>query len=90
MTDERIWESICSAMAEEFELDQGQMRPDSKIKDDLGLDSLDIVDMVIVLENTFDFKIEDKTALKEIVTLADVADFIAGIIEVEKAKAANA
>lgn len=89
MTAETIWETITGAMMEEFELEPGQMIPEAKIKDDLGLDSLDVVDMVIVLETAFDFKIQDKAALKEIVTLADVAAFITGTIEGEKARAAN-
>lgn len=65
------------------------MIPEAKIKDDLGLDSLDVVDMVIVLETAFDFKIHDKDALKEIVTLADVVDFIESTIEAAKGKAVN-
>ncbi len=89
MTDGLIWETICSAMAEEFELDPGQMRAEARIKEDLGLDSLDIVDMVIVLESAFDFKIEDKSALKEISTLADVAEFIRAQVQVEQARAVN-
>ena len=89
MTAEFIWDTVTSAMIEEFELEPGQMVPEAKIKDDLGLDSLDVVDMVIVLETAFDFRIQDKSALKEIVTLADVADFIAATIEAEKGKVAN-
>jgi len=89
MTEEYIWETVTRAMIEEFELEPGQMVPEAKIKDDLGLDSLDVVDMVIVLETAFDFKIQDKAALKEIVTLADVVDFITSTIEMEEGKAAN-
>ena len=63
------------------------MVPEARIKEDLGLDSLDVVDMVIVLETALDFKIQDKAALKEIRTLTDVMDFILSIIEQEKDKA---
>ncbi|MDR2945543.1 MAG: phosphopantetheine-binding protein [Candidatus Adiutrix sp.] len=84
-----IWATVTQAMMEEFELEPAQMRPEARIKEDLGLDSLDVVDMVIVLESAFDFKIQDKAALKEIVTLSDVADFIAATIEAERGQAAN-
>lgn len=89
MTAELIWDTITRAMIEEFELEPGQMVPEARMKEDLGLDSLDVVDMVIVLETAFDFKIQDKAALKEIVSLADVADFIGSTMEGEKARAAN-
>ena len=86
---EEIWETVTRAMIEEFELEPGQMVPEARIKDDLGLDSLDVVDMVIVLETAFDFKIQDKAPLKDIVTLADVVDFIAATVAAEEAQVAN-
>ena len=88
MTDEQIWETVSEAMIEEFELDREKMVPEARIKDDLELDSLDVVDMVIVLETAFDFKIMDKAALAEIITLSDVVDFIKSTIELEKNQAA--
>jgi acyl carrier protein len=81
MTREQIREMVSRALAEEFELEPAQMTPAARIKEDLGLDSLDVVDMVIVLESTFDFKIKDKAALAKIATLGDVVDFIAGLAE---------
>ncbi|MDR1044424.1 MAG: phosphopantetheine-binding protein [Candidatus Adiutrix sp.] len=90
MMDERIWGTVTRALAEEFELKPEQMVPEARIKEDLGLDSLDMVDMVIVLETAFDFKIQDKAALKEIQTLADVMEFILITIEQENGQAANA
>jgi acyl carrier protein len=87
---EEIWNTVTQAMMEEFELEASQMVPSARIKEDLGLDSLDVVDMVVVLETAFDFKIEDKAPLKDIVTLSDVMDFIAVTIEAEKKKAVNA
>jgi acyl carrier protein len=86
---EKIWKTVASAMIEEFELEPGQMVPEARIKDDLGLDSLDVVDMVIVLETAFDFKIQDKAALKKIITMSDVVDFIVATMAAEKVEAAG-
>jgi acyl carrier protein len=83
MTHERIRELVNKALAEEFELEPVKMIPEARIREDLGLDSLDVVDMVIVLESAFDFKIKDKTALAKITTLGDVVNFIAGLAETE-------
>ncbi len=58
MTDQEIIERINKALAEEFELEIDELVPEAVFKDDLDLDSLDAVDMVIVLEQEFEIKIK--------------------------------
>ncbi len=86
MTIDEIRQKTNKALAEEFELDISKMVDDANIKEDLELDSLDIVDMVIVLEKTFNFKLKDKSKLTKIVTLGDIYGFIAQIQEEELKK----
>jgi acyl carrier protein len=76
MTDQEIAELIDSSLAEEFELDRSAMTPEASFYDDLGLDSLDIVDMVIVLEGAFGFKIREEEAMRGIRTLGDLHRFV--------------
>jgi acyl carrier protein len=76
MTDEQVIEKIDSALSEEFELDRDDMKPEATLFDELGLDSLDVVDMVIVLETAFAFKIREDPALREIRTLGDIHNFV--------------
>ena len=76
MNDNKIRETIDAALSEEFELSPEQLVPSAHIKDDLGLDSLDIVDMVIVLEKAFNFKLQNKESLVKIQTLGDIYAFI--------------
>ncbi|HAS89119.1 MAG TPA: acyl carrier protein [Desulfovibrio sp.] len=76
MTDAEIIERINSALAEEFELELGELVPEAIFKDDLDLDSLDAVDMVIVLEQEFGIKIKKDEAFKAISTLGDLHKFI--------------
>lgn len=76
MTDQEIVELIDSSLAEEFELAREEMTRDAKIYEDLGLDSLDIVDLVIVLETSFGFKIREEAAVRNIRTLGDIHDFV--------------
>ncbi len=78
MTDQEIIERINASLAEEFELDRADMVPEATIYEDLGLDSLDTVDMVIVLEAAFKFKIREETAIREIRTLGDIHNFVIG------------
>ena len=76
MNDNNIRDAINVALSEEFELSPDQLVPSAHIKEDLGLDSLDIVDMVIVLEKAFNFKLQNKESLVKIQTLGDIYAFI--------------
>ncbi|MCL1985625.1 MAG: phosphopantetheine-binding protein [Betaproteobacteria bacterium] len=77
MNNDVIAEKVNKALIEEFELEPERLSPEARIRDDLGLDSLDIVDMVIVLEKSFHFKLHDKEPLATIQTLGDIYAFIA-------------
>lgn len=76
MTEQEVIELIDSSLAEEFELDREAMTPEANIYEDLGLDSLDTVDMVIVLEGAFKFKIREEEAVRGIRTLGDIHRFV--------------
>jgi acyl carrier protein len=76
MTEQEIIDRINTSLAEEFELDPAVMTPEATLFDELGLDSLDVVDMVIVLEAAFGFKIREEEAIRQIRTLNDIHQFI--------------
>jgi acyl carrier protein len=76
MTEQEIIELVDASIAEEFELDRAAMKPEATLFDDLGLDSLDIVDLVIVLENAFKFKIREDKALRDIRTMGDIHTYV--------------
>ena len=76
MTDQQIIEQINSSLAEEFEFALGDMTPDTTLFEDMGLDSLDVVDLVIVLETAFSIKIREEEAIRKIRTLGDIHSFV--------------
>lgn len=76
MTDEEIIARINGALVEEFELDPDAMTSDATLFDALKLDSLDMVDLVVVLEKTFQCKIRDEAEIRHIRTLGDIHSFI--------------
>lgn len=76
MTEQEVIELIDSSLAEEFELERSDMTPEANIYEDLGLDSLDTVDMVIVLEGAFNFKIREEESVRAIRTLGDIHRFV--------------
>lgn len=76
MTDADIIAKANQALAQEFEIDITRMRPEAHFKEDLNLDSLDIVDMVVVLEQTFQIKIGKDPELMHIRTIGDMHAYI--------------
>lgn len=75
MTREEIVAEINSIFVEQFELDPGELAPEKKIFDDLGLDSLDIVDLMVGLQRKFGISLRDNEEIRKIVTLGDVYEF---------------
>lgn len=45
-------------LIEELEIDEDKISPDAKLKEDMGIDSLDFVDIVVIVERNFGFKIK--------------------------------
>jgi len=76
MTNDEIIERTNAAIAEEFELEMNDMVPSASFKDDLGLDSLDAVDMVIVLEQEFGIKIGKDPKILRIRQLSDLHSYV--------------
>lgn len=76
MSDEELRRKVVEVLAKEFELNPEQMKPEATLYDDLGLDSLDAVDMVVVLEKTFKMKLTDEKALRSIRTMDELFQFL--------------
>jgi acyl carrier protein len=69
--DERVKEII----AEQLGLEKEDIQPEASFIDDLGADSLDIVEMIMTIEDEFDVEISDEDAEK-IVTVQDAINYI--------------
>ena len=76
MSHEKTIKTINGCISEEFELEPEVLVPEARFKEDLELDSLDAVDMVIVLEKAFGFKIRQDEAFAQIRTLGDLHNFV--------------
>ncbi|MHC4818434.1 MAG: acyl carrier protein [Planctomycetota bacterium] len=74
LTTEDIIAVVNRVVVEEFEA-EGELRPQTNLRDDLGMDSLDGVDLVVALEVAFGFRIAEEEA-RGIRTLGDVYERI--------------
>ncbi|MDY6436720.1 MAG: acyl carrier protein [Bacteroidales bacterium] len=75
MKREDIEKTVKDFMVEELELDAETITPDARLKEDIGIDSLDVVDIVVIVEKSFGFKIkmEDMANIK---TFKQFCDYI--------------
>ena len=76
MNDQDVIDRINSVFEISFEIDRGKLKPEMKIFDDLGLDSLDIVDLIVALQKKFNIRIRDDERVRQIRTLGDVHQFV--------------
>ena len=76
MNEHEIIKLCNETLASEFELELNQLTPETRFKEDLGLDSLDAVDMIVALEEAFHYKLRDNEALSRIKTIGDLHKFI--------------
>ena len=58
MQNEEIIKRINQLLIEEIEIDEAQISPSADLKKDLGIDSLDFVDLFVIIENNFGFKMK--------------------------------
>ena len=75
MNNIEIIEKIRQFMLEEFEVEDEKITPDANLKHTLGLDSLDYIDLVVVIESTFKFKVKPED-FANIITYQDFCDYV--------------
>ncbi|ABS60471.1 MULTISPECIES: acyl carrier protein [Fervidobacterium] len=66
---------VCEIIAEQLGIDVNDVKPEKSLMEDLGADSLDIVDLVMAFEDEFGVKISDQD-LSKIKTVQDVIEAI--------------
>jgi acyl carrier protein len=75
MKREEIEQIVKTFLVDEIEVDEAVIAPEATLKDDLGIDSLDFVDIVVIVERHFGFKIKAEE-MTEVRTLGQFCDYI--------------
>jgi len=75
MNTEEVFEKVKGIIVNQLGVADTAVTPEASFIDDLGADSLDIVELVMALEEEFDMEIPDEDAEK-VVTVGDVVDYI--------------
>ena len=71
-----LTEQIRKLVSEQLGIDQNQVTPQAAILDDLGADSLDVVELVMAIEENFDIEIPDE-AIEGMRTIGDIEGYVA-------------
>ena len=75
MNTEEVFEKVKNIIVEQLGVAEASVTMEASFIDDLGADSLDIVELVMALEEEFDMEIPDTDAEK-VVTVSDVVEYI--------------
>lgn len=70
-----VFEKVRDIIVEQLDADENDVTMDASIIDDLGADSLDVVDLVMSIEEEFDVEIPDEE-VENIKTVGDIVKFI--------------
>ena len=75
MSRQEIEEKVRAFLIDDLEIDEEKITDDPKLKEDMGIDSLDFVDIVVIVEKNFGFKIKPEEMVG-VTTLHQFCDYI--------------
>ncbi|MBQ6337139.1 MAG: acyl carrier protein [Ruminococcus sp.] len=70
-----VLEKIKVILAEQFDVEEDTLKNDTDLQDDLGADSLDVVDLLMSIEDEFEIEIPDEE-IENIRTVGDLVNYI--------------
>jgi len=76
MNLEQITKMVNDVFSVSFEIAPERLKSEAKVFEELGLDSLDVVDLVVALQKKFKVQIRDDDRVRQIRTLGDIYQFI--------------
>ena len=75
MNRKEIEEKVKDFLIEDLEIDEDKIYPEARLKEDMGIDSLDLVDIVVIVEKNFGFKLKAEE-MAGVDTFAKFCDYI--------------
>ena len=75
-----VFERIRDELSKQFQIDPGSITRDTDIMNDLGADSLDLVELIMSLEEEYGINVTDESVYEH-KTVGDIADFIESLIK---------
>ena len=76
MNYDQILEKVTEMMSEQFDIDQSRLKEQTDILGELGVDSLDVVELAMNIEEEFGIPQISEDDIRSIVTIGDLANYI--------------
>lgn len=76
MSKQEIWDQVTAFMVDELEIEPSAIESGATLKEDVGIDSLEVVDVVVFVDETFGLRMKPED-FKDIQTIDQFCDFIA-------------
>lgn len=70
-----MFDKVKSIIAEQLDMDENKITPDTKLIEDLGADSLDVVELIMAFSDEFGIEIPDE-ASEKISTVSDIVNYL--------------
>ena len=74
-----MYEEFRQLLIEKLEIEPDLIKPEAQLANDLGINSLELADLVLFCEDKYDIEIDDD-ALQGFITVNDVVEYLSGII----------
>lgn len=71
----KMFETLKSVLVEELQINEDIITPDAELASDLGINSIELADLVMICEEKFDISIEDED-LHKFITVGDVVNYL--------------
>ena len=74
-----MYEEFRQLLIEKLEIEPDLIKPEAQLGNDLGINSLELADLVLYCEDKYDIEIDDD-ALQRFITIGDVVEYLSGLI----------
>ncbi|SFP02478.1 acyl carrier protein [Oscillibacter sp. PC13] len=78
MSIEDIFQTMKNLVAEQFAMEPAEVSMDTSFEEDLGADSVDVVELVMAIEEEFELGVTQEEDLKALKTVGDAVNYVAG------------
>lgn len=86
MDKQALIDAVNEIFVDSFEIPPEKIKPEAEIFADIGLDSLDVVDLVVAIQKRFNVQVRDDERVRSIRTMQNLYDYLASIQEEQAAK----
>lgn len=75
-----MFDRVKNVLVTNLQIDEKDIKPEAELVNDLGINSLELADLVLVCEEEFDIEIDD-SSIRNFVTVGDVVTYLEGLVK---------